>query len=206
MKNTPRYKIFTSKKCALTLFSIFGSLLIAAGLYLLLLVTAPSPYSPIALFYPPKKPPVLPAERQLYIPKIGVNIVFDSGKVAVLDHEAWWRFPERGNPIIGGNFILSAHRFNLGFLPGETKIKSPFYNLNRLEPGDNVYIDYLHVRYKYQVVRRFSVKPTELSIEDPSAEAKLTLYSCTLRGQADGREVVQATLIVKNLKPGQVLN
>jgi len=114
-----------------------------------------------------------------------------------LESGAWHRFPERGNPEIGGNFILSAHRFELGWSPQQTRQKSPFYNINRINQGDTIYIDFKAKRYTYEVKRRYQVSPDALSIEAPSTEAKLTLYSysCTLKGSQDGRDVIEAVIV-----------
>lgn len=183
--------------------TISAALCILGGLYLLILLLAPSQHLPTVLVGKPQKPAEVArqkiANQQLYIPKINVSIEYASGTASVLDHQSWWRFPERGNPVIGGNFILSAHRFRLGLLPGETQRKSPFYNLHQLEPGNHIYVDFQQTRYKYEVVKRYSVKPTQVSIEDPSKDAKLTLYSCTLKGEADGREVIEAKQVAKDL-------
>jgi LPXTG-site transpeptidase (sortase) family protein len=130
---------------------------------------------------------------RLYIPQIGVDIAIVEGKDAsALNKGAWHRQPQNGNPIVGGNFVLSAHRFQLGRTPQDTLKQSPFYRLNRLEAGSKIWVDYHNRRYEYIVSRRYSVKPTQVTIESASETAKLTLYSCSLRGAADGREVIEA--------------
>ena len=132
--------------------------------------------------------------NQLIIPKIGVKVDFAEGSAKVMDVGAWHRFPERGNPVDGGNFIVSAHRFNLGWTPQQTREKSPLYNINKVNTGDVIHVDYKGQRYTYEVKKRYIVKPDAAYIEDPSSSAKLTLYSCTLKGASDGREVVEAVL------------
>jgi len=102
------------------------------------------------------------------------------------------RVPENGDPLSGGNFVLAAHRFHLGYTPQQTRAQSPFYHIDALDNGDQVYVDYNGVRYAYEVTKRYSVAETDVQIEAPSREAKLTLYSCDLRGPAAGREVVEA--------------
>lgn len=130
---------------------------------------------------------------RLYIPQIGLDVAIVEGTdESVLHKGAWHRQPQHGNPEIGGNFILSAHRFQLGRTPQGTHKKSPFYAINKLEPGHRIWVDYHNLRYEYVVNRRYSVKPSQIEIEAPSAVPKLTLYSCTLRGAADGREVIEA--------------
>lgn len=133
--------------------------------------------------------------NRIQIAKIGLEVPFYSrGGAELLDKGAWHRFPDRGDPIRGGNFILSAHRFSLGLTPQGTVEKSPFYNLHKLDPGDNLRIYFSGKWYDYTVRRMYSVKPSAVEIEAPSETAKLTLYTCSLSGAADGRLVVEATL------------
>lgn len=169
--------------------SVFG---LGGGLYLLLLVLTPN----IPMLYPvheidarslPK-----PAEDKVYIPKIGVSVHFKTGGPEVLNDGVWQRFPERGDPTKGGNFILSAHRFEVGFTPAETRRKSPFYHVGKLEVGDHILVDFQGKRYGYEIYEMKKVKPNQVEIEEATEEPRLTLYTCTLQGQADGRDVVFA--------------
>lgn len=177
-----------------------GLVMFAAGLYLLVLVLTPN----IPVLSATKRIDVKslpePREDRIYIPKIGVNITYKAGDESVLDDGAWHRFPERGDPAKGGNFIISAHRFEVGLTPGQTQRKSPFYHVGKLEVNDQILIDFNGKRYGYQITEKSTVKPTQTEIEAESDEAKLTLYTCTLRGESDGREV----LVAKPL--GEVVN
>ncbi len=130
--------------------------------------------------------------NRIQIAKINLEVPFYTGNQAILSQGAWHRFPEIGNPEMGGNFILSAHRFYLGTSPGQTKTRSPFYRLDKLKKGDTLRVFYNNKWYSYVVDHTYSVKPGETSIEAPSQTAKLTLYSCSLKGEADGRVVVEA--------------
>ena len=167
--------------------------LLLAGAYYLLLVASPT-IAP--LLAKPLQAPVASASSMntLYIPKIGLTLPFSDGDNTVLNKGAWHRWPERGNPERGGNFILAGHRFSMGLTPAETVKKSPFYHLDKIVEGDIIYIDYVSKRYEYTVKKHFTVKPSQSEIEAPSTKPKLTLYSCTLAGEADGREVIEATL------------
>lgn len=135
-----------------------------------------------------------PQEPRLYIPKIDVNVPYATGDETVMEHGAWWRQPSNGNPVDGGNFVLSAHRFIMGVTPEQTQRKSPFYHINKLVVGDELIVDYESKRYVYEISEIFAVKPTAIEIEDRTDDARLTLYSCTLGGAADGREVIIARL------------
>lgn len=132
-------------------------------------------------------------ENRLYIPTIGVDVaVVEGDSEAVLDKGAWHRQPQNGSPEKGGNFVLSAHRFQLGLTPQQTSAKSPFYHIEKLQTGDKIQVDYNGKRYNYEVVKKYKVDRFAVGIEGPSDEAKMTLYSCDIRGEQAGREVVEA--------------
>lgn len=132
-------------------------------------------------------------ENRLYIPKININLPYNTGGAETMEHGAWWRKPENGNPAKGGNFVLSAHRFIMGLTPEQTLRKSPFYNVDRLRNGDEIIIDYSGKRYIYTISDIFEVKPEDVHIENRTDKPQLTLYSCTLGGAQDGRNVFIAT-------------
>lgn len=132
-------------------------------------------------------------ENRLYIPQINVDVAVVTGSTdAALELGAWHRKPENGDPEKGGNFVLSAHRFNLGMTPNQTRAKSPFYHIDKLKEGDQIYVDYEGTRYAYEVTKSYKVERTATEIEQRSDDAKLTIYSCDLRGEKAGREVVEA--------------
>ena len=164
------------------------------------LVFAPALQSGIILGHPAKvaQSEPKPGDNILYIPKIGLEVPFLPGDDSVMEQGAWHRYPERGDPETGGNFILSAHRFIMKWTPGATMDSSPFYNVGKLNVGDQFIVDYKGKRYNYEITKKYGVKPTDIAIEDPVKDkikdAKLTLYSCTLKGSDDGREVFEAKL------------
>lgn len=131
-------------------------------------------------------------ENRLYIPKIDINLPYATGNETVMETGAWWRAPGSGNPADGGNFVLSAHRFIMSWSPGETVKRSPFYNIDKLELGDTLTVDYEGERYVYTIDEKFDVPPTAVEIEAPTDDNRLTLYSCGLGGADDKREVVIA--------------
>ena len=131
--------------------------------------------------------------NRLFIPQINVDVAVVEGTTeAALEKGAWHRRPENGNPEKGGNFVLSAHRFVMSFTPQGTAVKSPFYNIDKLQVGDKLSVDYNGKRYQYEIKKKYAVKPTAVEIEAPSDTPKMTLYSCTLQGSQDGREVIEA--------------
>lgn len=139
-----------------------------------------------------RKEPVI-NENRLYIPQINVDVAIVAGQTdAALELGAWHRSPENGSPTSGGNFVLSAHRFNLGMTPSQTRAKSPFYHIDKLKVGDQLYVDFEGTRYAYEITKSYKVERTATEIEQRSQTPKLTIYSCDLRGEKAGREVVEA--------------
>ena len=175
-------------------------LMILGGVYLLALISTPLILSQNIN---PKDNPTTKlitktenkiTENRLYIPKIDINLPYSTGGAETMERGAWWRKPENGNPKDGGNFVLSAHRFIMGLTPQQTLRKSPFYNIDKLTVGDEIIIDYNGVRYNYVIIEKQSVKPDAAEIEQRTDQPQLTLYSCTLGGANDGRDVIIAKL------------
>jgi len=136
--------------------------------------------------------PVL-KENRLYVPQIGVDVAIVTGvNENTLEGGAWHRVPEQGDPKKGNNFILAAHRFNLGLTPTQTRAKSPFFYIDRINQGQKIYVDFDGTRYAYEVTRHYKVADNDTSIEASTKEARLTLYSCDIRGPKAGREVIEA--------------
>ncbi len=176
------------------LLLLLAIIMFAAGAYLLLLLQSPN--IPIGSIDQKQEQQYQEeATNYLKIDKLGLLVPFYEGSDAsVLEKGAWWRYPERGDPEKGGNFILSAHRFQLGYTPQQTRARSPFYHIERLEVGDQFMVHYNGKPYTYTITKKYDVPRDAVQIEAPSEEAKLTLYSCSLKGEADGRVVIEATL------------
>lgn len=131
-------------------------------------------------------------ENRLVIPDHGINTVIYEGGVEVLNNGAWHQYPQRGNPEIGGNFILAAHSFVWGYTPFQIINKSFFYNLVDVKKGDLVKVRWQSKDYQYVVEDKFQIKPNDTQILLPSNDSKLTMYTCTVGGSADGRVVIIA--------------
>ncbi|MDO4773983.1 MAG: sortase [Candidatus Saccharibacteria bacterium] len=194
-------------------------LLIIAAIFLIggggyLLVTAFSPFL-LSQFIDPtnntttqllettasKPEPERFREQRIYIPKIDVNVIYTAGGPETLATGAWWRKSHNGNPKDGGNFVIAAHRFQIGPTPHRTINNSPFYNIDRLKVGDNITVDYDGSRYEYTIAEIRRVSPDAVEIEERTREPRLTLYTCTLGGTFDGREVIFATPKQQTQKP-----
>jgi sortase A len=96
------------------------------------------------------------------------------------------------------NVYLAGHR--LGYPRTDSFLA--FFDLNKLEQGDLVYLtDANGTEYTYEVFKEFVVSPTDLSVTDP-VEGKniLTLQTCTLPDYSQ-RLIVQAELVETTTPP-----
>lgn len=97
-------------------------------------------------------------------------------------------FPDSPFPGEKGNVALAGHRTTYG---------APFSNLDRMNPGDEIFITTQTGRHRYVVdAKPFVVKPTAVEVvetKDPT-KAQLTLVTCTPRFSAAQRLIVTATL------------
>jgi LPXTG-site transpeptidase (sortase) family protein len=119
----------------------------------------------------------IPADRpiqdnRLIVPKIGIDTpILESSSLNILDkQEGVWH--QTGNQT--NNFVLAGHRFR--YLPPNT---STLYNLNKLEVGDVLAIDWLGKRTVYRVTQLTNVPASQVSILEPSDHPQLTIYTCT---------------------------
>ena len=167
------------------------------------------PYIPALVYAFTPKPVVVPAtlelyslpaefldsaknkEHVLYIPKINVNQkIIETDRIQNV-HENVWRFPTTSTPDAAGNTVMLAHRYRT--LGGQSE--STFYNLPKLENGDNLYVAWQGQIYIYTVDDTMVVTPKDIWILDPTDEPMLTLYTCTPLWTAENRFVVRSKLI-----------
>jgi len=99
-----------------------------------------------------------------------------------------WRWPASSTPDKGGNTVFLAHRFSY------TGPHGAFYYLNKLKKGDEIGVLWDGKTYRYRVVSSSEVPPTDTAIEDNTATAQITLFTCTPLWHPVNRLVVVATL------------
>ncbi|MHB8440024.1 MAG: class E sortase [Acidimicrobiales bacterium] len=96
-------------------------------------------------------------------------------------------------PGQAGNSAIAGHRTTYG---------APFYNLNELGPGDDIFITSAQGDFTYKVTRSFIVSPSDGTvIQTTSATPTLTLTTCNPRFSASQRLVVTATLTSNIVAP-----
>ncbi|MDH3249453.1 MAG: sortase [Acidimicrobiia bacterium] len=119
------------------------------------------------------------------IPRIGLDaVVFEGVSPATLrngpGHMPWTPVP--GQP---GNAVISGHRTTYG---------APFYDLDLLEPGDEIEIDTAIGTHMYTVRETVIVTPTDVWVTDTRPGAWLTLTTCHPKLSARERLIVFAEL------------
>lgn len=117
----------------------------------------------------------------LSIPKLGI----DNATVAVGGEdlsESLILFPgtalpgKRGNAVIFGHSILPLYYDPKDYL-------AIFSTIDRLEKGDEVYINYDGISYVYSVKDMFEVKPTDIEILEQNLDGSyLSLVTCSPMG------------------------
>lgn len=120
------------------------------------------------------------------IPKIGVEKAVVEG-VGVADlKKGPGHYP--GTPLPGqtGNAAIAGHRTTYG---------APFFEVDRLEQGDEILVRTLQGEFRYAVDRKTVVRPDQVEVLDPTEEARLTLTTCNPRYSARERLIVSAVLL-----------
>lgn len=123
----------------------------------------------------PERDVSLPGGQYLSIPKIGVDTVIWEGETENYEEvfrRGVWRIPEMPKPDEGTPVIMAAHRFGYLDWTQEYRRKNSFYNLPKLEEGDEIEIIWNQRRFNYKVVRIVEAE----EIDDYSSD--LILYTC----------------------------
>ena len=122
--------------------------------------------------------PSLPDGHYLSIPDIGVQTVIweansDSFEQAL--RKGVWRVPEFADPTQAGTgrpMILAAHRFGYLEWTQSYRLKNSFYDLPKLESGNEVEIVWNQHRYTYKITK------VEEGTEIKDYSSDLVLYTC----------------------------
>jgi sortase A len=145
-------------------------------------------------------------EPKVIIPKINVNVPVDY--TATPDQASQLKAMENGTAYFGipganskpgqvGNTVIAGHSSNDFIDNGQYKFV--FAPLDRLKPGDIIYLNYEGIRYTYSVTKLTVVKPTDVSaLVYPTTKPELTLITCTPLGTALNRLLVTAEQVSPN--------
>lgn len=137
---------------------------------------------------PPADPYVAEPIREIgtiEIPKIGLTHKLMHGISMRNIDQGPSHWP--GTPLPGetGNVVVMGHRV--------TKTR-PFYRINELQPGDEVFFEVAGVRTRYVMTSFEIVAANRLDIINPTPTPTATLFACHPRGSARQRYVVRLAL------------
>ncbi|MDA8278285.1 MAG: sortase [Actinomycetota bacterium] len=119
------------------------------------------------------------------IPKIGLSMAFVQGTSEADLIEGPGHYLGTALPGQSGNVSIAGHRTTYG---------APFYNLDKLSPGDKVILTTHAGQFTYLVTGSTVVSPSNTSVLATTAEPTLTLTTCNPRFSATTRLVVTAKL------------
>ena len=133
----------------------------------------------------------LVSQNRIIIPKIGVNApIVESENSEYGLSKGSWRVPESSTPDKGGNTVITGHRFK--YLPPNNLT---FYLFDKLEIGDIVSVIWNKKKYYYKIKETKIIKPTDLSILEPTKESILTMFTCDPIYSQKNRLVIISELI-----------
>jgi sortase A len=131
-------------------------------------------------------PPTGTAVAIIKIPRISVNAAVVEG-VGVDDlKKGPGHYPKTPLPGQAGNAAIAGHRTTYG---------APFYRLNELKPGDDIFVSTRDGTFDYKVTSSHDVSPSDVAVLDPTTDNRLTLTTCTPRFTASKRLVVVSRLV-----------
>jgi len=132
--------------------------------------------------------PLIPIDNRIVIPRIYVNASINEGEdIDTLDH-GMWRRPNTSLPSLGGNTVITAHRFLHKNGP------NTFYHLDKIQQNDDILIYWKGKEYVYKVYEIKEIDPSEIEIEYNTKDSIITLYTCTPLWTSEKRLVVRAKL------------
>lgn len=130
---------------------------------------------------------------RIVIPAIGLDMVVVQGTDAADLAKGPGHYPTTPMPCTAGNVAIAGHR---------TTFLHPFYDLNKLVPGDVVDLSTRTASCAYRVSSPpFAVLPSDTAVVANSpARYLLTLTTCNPIGSSAQRLVVKATMVQETVQ------
>ena len=142
-----------------------------------------------AQLHAPSTKVTVPTGERLVVPAMLLNEPINEGaNLSALNHGGTWRRPKTSTPDAGGNTVIVAHRYTY------TNPRGTFYFLNKIKVGDEIGVFWHGKRYVYRTTSVRTVNPNDTTVEAPTKNAQLTLYTCTPLWLPKDRLVVIAEL------------
>jgi LPXTG-site transpeptidase (sortase) family protein len=119
-----------------------------------------------------KPTPLIPPGEHLIIPSIALKTDIHEGASPYTLNMGVWHFPKGSTPDKTGNTVLIGHRFLYTGL-------TDFSHLDLVKTGDEIALWWNSRQYLYKVSQIKVVKPSDVSIIQPTKDTRLTMYTCT---------------------------
>lgn len=157
--------------------------------------TAPAPVAPTALPASAHKVnlggdvhPIVPATQigRIVIPKINLDHPVFEGVDETVIHWGPGHWPGSAMPGKVGNTVFAGHRVT------HTR---PFYDIDLLNPGDDIIVHTADGTFTYKVTGHQIVTPKDTWIVNPTPTATITIFACHPKHSAAQRYVVRGDLV-----------
>ena len=144
-------------------------------------------------------------DPKLLIPKLNIDVPVHFGiesntvMSAMNNGVAHYRIPGADAfPGQIGNLVITGH--SAGDVYSSNPYKYIFSGLERLESGDQIYVNYESVRYTYKVIKKEVIEPTNVAaLIVETNKPLLTLVTCTPLGTSKYRLLVTAEQIYPSI-------
>jgi sortase A len=134
-------------------------------------------------------------EMTLTVPKLGLkNVAVPTGfRQAELDRKGVLRMKESGLPWEeGSNTFIAGHALGYPW----THVPRAFYGLEKLMPGDEIFLKSAGRTYTFRVYDRMTVEPDDTWVTDPvEGKTVVSLQTCTPIPTFENRLIVRGELV-----------
>lgn len=134
----------------------------------------------------------IPEGKRLVLPTIQLDEEVHEGEKFWTLSKGLWRRPNTSTPDRGGNTVIVGHRFTYNG-------PAQFYHLDKMQIGDKFPLYWEGVEYDYEVFDISVVSALEVSVESPTDDPILTIYTCTPLWSAKDRLVIKSRLLEDGL-------
>ncbi len=127
--------------------------------------------------------------NHLIIPSLNLDKPIYTGAGAEELNKGIWHRPQTSTPDKGSNTVFVGHRWL--YNDPEAAV---FYHLPKVKDSDKIVAVWDGKIYVYKVTNIKEVDPTEISVEAPTSDSRLTVYTCTPLWTATKRLIITASL------------
>ncbi len=130
-------------------------------------------------------PEIGDAVAEIYLPDIGVRRIVVEGIQDSQLKRGVGHYPTSPLPGQKGNVSIAGHRTTYG---------QPFHNVDKLDPGDQIFLKTAQGEFVYEVESLEIVKPEQVEILEDKGDNRLTLIACHPKYSLAERIIVHAIL------------